>query len=73
MWSAALGYPIPLSRRYIERIFNQFACGKEFFNYEDFKSQMSENPDLLAWFSKPEEAMNKRLNHRIDETLISKN
>lgn len=28
---------------------------------------MELNPDLLAWFSKPEEAMNKRLNNRLDE------
>jgi hypothetical protein len=33
---------------------------------------MSENPDLLAWFSKPEEAMNKRLNHKIDDAIVSK-
>jgi len=33
---------------------------------------MSENPDLLAWFSKPEEAMNKRLNHKIDDANVSK-
>ena len=33
---------------------------------------MKKEPDLLAWFSKPEEAMNKRLNNRIDESLISK-
>ena len=29
---------------------------------------MEKNPDLLAWFSKPEEAMNKRLYQHIDET-----
>lgn len=33
---------------------------------------MAENPDLLAWFSKPEEAMNKRLNHKIDDAIVSK-
>jgi hypothetical protein len=33
---------------------------------------MKKEPDLLAWFSKPEEAMNKRLNNRIDESLITK-
>ena len=33
---------------------------------------MSENPDLLAWFSKPEEAMNKRLHHKIDDAIVSK-
>ena len=33
---------------------------------------MNQNPDLLVWFSKPEEAMNKRLSHRIDETIINK-
>jgi hypothetical protein len=32
---------------------------------------MSLNPDLLAWFSKPEEAMNKRLSKRIDKSLIT--
>ena len=58
--------------KYIEKIFQQFAHNKEFFDFEDFKAQMTLNPDLLAWFSKPEEAMNKRLNNRIDETLITK-
>ena len=33
---------------------------------------MDDNPNLLAWFNKPEEAMNKRLKNRIDETLITK-
>ena len=33
---------------------------------------MSSNPDMLVWFSKPEEAMNKRLNLKIDETLVNK-
>mmetsp|Transcript_21874 Transcript_21874/g.33916 ORF Transcript_21874/g.33916 Transcript_21874/m.33916 type:complete len:114 (+) Transcript_21874:425-766(+) len=72
MWSAALGYPIPMNRRYIERIFHQFAQGKEIFEFQDFRTQMTQQPDMLAWFSKPEEAMNKRLNNRIDETLITK-
>jgi len=72
MWSAALGHPIPLNRKYVERIFRTFAGDKIYFDFDDFKKQMAENPDLLAWFSKPEEAMNKRLNNRIDETLITK-
>jgi len=72
MWSAALGYPIPLNRSYISNIFQKFANNKSFFDYEDFKAQMKKEPDLLAWFSKPEEAMNKRLNNRIDESLITK-
>jgi len=29
---------------------------------------MEKHPDLLAWFSKPEEVMNKRLHSHIDET-----
>ena len=33
---------------------------------------MTLNPDMLAWFSKPEEAMNKRLHMRIDESNITK-
>lgn len=33
---------------------------------------MKINPDMLLWFSKPEEAMNKRLHNRIDETIITK-
>ena len=72
MWSAALGYPIPLNRNYITSLFQKFSNGKEFFDFEDFKAQMALNPDMLAWFSKPEEAMNKRLHNRIDEGLISK-
>ena len=72
MWSAALGYPIPLNRTYIQRIFQQFANNKDFFDFEDFKAQMKINPDMLLWFSKPEEAMNKRLNNRIDESKIAK-
>jgi hypothetical protein len=50
----------------------QFADGKDYFDFPDFKAQMTMNPDLLAWFSKPEEAMNKRLNRRIDKTLLTK-
>lgn len=68
MWSAALGYPIALNRRYIDRIFHQFAGSKESFDFQNFKQQMEQHPDLLAWFSKPEEAMNQRLYHHIDET-----
>lgn len=33
---------------------------------------MAANPDLLAWFSKPEEAMNKHLYVKIDETVHHK-
>jgi hypothetical protein len=33
---------------------------------------MADNPDLLAWFSKPEEAMNKRLHTKIDDAIVSK-
>jgi hypothetical protein len=72
MWSAALGYPIPLNRAYIQKIFQQFSNHKDFFDFEDFKAQMKINPDMLLWFSKPEEAMNKRLHNRIDETIITK-
>jgi len=38
MWSAALGYPIPLNRSYISNIFQKFANNKSFFDYEDFKA-----------------------------------
>jgi len=31
---------------------------------------MAEHPDMLAWFSKPEEALNKRLNKTIENTNI---
>lgn len=72
MWSAALGYPIPLNKAYISKIFQQFAHYKDFFDFEDFKAQMKINPDMLLWFSKPEEAMNKRLNNRIDENYMNK-
>lgn len=27
--------------------------------------EMKENPDMLFWFSKPEQAMNKRLNDNL--------
>jgi len=37
MWSAALGYPIPLNKRYIAKIFQQFAGEKEHFDFQDFK------------------------------------
>ena len=72
MWSAALGYPIPLNRSYIQNIFQKFAGEKKHFNYEDYKLRMQREPDILVWFSKPEEAMNKRLNKRIDKTLVTK-
>lgn len=72
MWSAALGYPIPINRSYIENIFQKFCNNKNHFNFEDYKKQMELNPDMLAWFSKPEEAMNKRLHIKIDEHNISK-
>lgn len=72
MWSAALGHPMPLNRNFIKSVFQQFAGNKDFFDFEDFKSQMKTNPDLLLWFSKPEEALNKKLHHRIDETNVSK-
>jgi hypothetical protein len=32
---------------------------------------MEKNPNLLQWFSKPEEAMNNRLAQRVDDTLNS--
>jgi len=32
---------------------------------------MKKNPDLLAWFSKPEEAMNKKLHQNIDDNLVN--
>ena len=63
---------VPLNRKYIDKIFQQFANEKDYFDFEDFKKQMSQNPDMLVWFSKPEEAMNKRLNLKIDETLVNK-
>ena len=72
MWSAALGYPIPINRSYIENIFLKFSGNKDFFDFEDYKVQMQLNPDMLAWFSKPEEAMNKRLHIKIDENKVSK-
>ena len=56
-----------MNKRYIAKIFQQFAGEKDFFNFEDFKIQMREHPDMLAWFHKPEEAMNKRLNHFIED------
>lgn len=33
---------------------------------------MELHPDLLAWFSKPEEAMNKRLYTQLDDTHTKK-
>ena len=63
---------VPLNRKYIDKIFQQFANEKDYFDFEDFKKQMSLNPDMLVWFSKPEEAMNKRLNLKIDETMVNK-
>lgn len=72
MWSAALGYPMPLNLKYIKSVFQQFAGVKDYFDFEDFKVQMKANPDLLLWFSKPEAAMNKKLNQSIDETNVTK-
>lgn len=72
MWSAALGYPIPINRSYISNIFQKFSSTKDYFDFEDYKSQMALNPDMLAWFSKPEEAMNKRLHIKIDESKLTK-
>lgn len=72
MWSAALGYPMPLERNYIKGVFQQFAGGKDFFDFEDFQQQMTANPDLLLWFSKPEEAMNKKLTKNLSETTVTK-
>lgn len=63
---------MPLNKKYIEKIYQQFAGRKDYFDFIDFKVQMTQYPDLLAWFSKPEEAMNKRLSNRIDETIINK-
>jgi hypothetical protein len=54
MWSAALGYPIPINKRYCESLFKQFSGGKEYFDFNDFKKQMDKHPDMLTWFSKPE-------------------
>jgi hypothetical protein len=33
---------------------------------------MSIHPDMLAWFSKPEEAMSKKLHQKIDENFVTK-
>jgi hypothetical protein len=67
MWSAALGTPskynfnitllAPISMHYFRKIFNQMANGKAFFDQDDFKRVMKQNPDTLAWFTKPEKAM----------------
>lgn len=62
MWSAALGHPTPIHPKWIESIFKTLSQGKPYFEFEDFVREMKSNPDMLFWFSKPEKAMNKRLN-----------
>ena len=61
MWSAALGSPILMTRKYCADLFKKFAGDKDQFNKDDFSKQMKQNPDMLAWFSKPEEAINNIL------------
>ena len=61
-----------MNRKYVSKIFQQFAGDKSYFDFEDFKIQMREHPDMLAWFSKPEEAMTKRLNHSIEDSKITR-
>jgi hypothetical protein len=53
-------------------MFKQFAQEKSHFTFDDYAREMAANPDLLAWFSKPEEAMNKHLYIKIDETVHHK-
>ena len=50
MWSAALGTPVPLNLKYFQRIFNEIAVGKSFFNLQDFERYMEKDPDALTWF-----------------------
>lgn len=61
MWSAALGQPMPLSRKYIDQIFRTFAQSKNHFDFEDYKRTTTKDPEILLWLTKPEEAMNKKL------------
>lgn len=35
-----------------------------------FVREMRENPDMLIWFSKPEKAMNKRLNEHLGKQQL---
>ena len=62
MWSAALGKPVPLNLKYIERIFNEIAVGKHSFDLQDFERYMEIDPDALTWFQKPELALQQRVN-----------
>eukprot|EP00347_Sterkiella_histriomuscorum_P010876 403374581 len=65
MWSAALAKPMPINPRFIARIFQMLSQDKEYFDLNDFMRAMKVHPDMLFWFSKPEEAMNKRLNEHL--------
>ena len=62
MWSAALGQPTPVNLRHFKTVFDTFADGKDYFDFEDFAREMRLNPNLLFWFSKPEEALKHRMN-----------
>ena len=50
MWSAALGTPVPLNLKYFQRIFNEIAVGKSYFDLQDFERYMEKDPDALTWF-----------------------
>lgn len=68
MWSNAMGgQPVTLTSSYIKNTFQLIAEGKDYFDSKDYSKQMEVNPNLLSWFNKPEQAMNDRLNKKIDD------
>ena len=69
MWSAAFGNAVPYNPRHIDNIFEQFAQNKLYFDVNDFKREMEYNPEIVTWFTKPEQAFNKRLNQDIEKFM----